>query len=238
MSLNALFSAHLEKNYRIVNLNPYLDSQAHHGFYYYEGIDAADGKRVFIKVDGTSGEATRREAVIVNQLAGDHFPRLVAYEDKPPFPFLALEWIEGMTLSTLLENRDSLTRRQKQTLLKQLCSILATLHEAGYIHRDIRPDNLMIDMREEDWKLVLIDYSYSMKLGPGAWPELEFLRERPYLLIDLGGAANKPAPLIWDDAYSVRGVALQIDADCERNFPDIWHHLTTWIGKFIYVSNT
>ena len=62
-------------------------------------------------------------------------------------PFIAMEYIEGNTLSGVIRGREDLTLDRKLTLMEQLCDGLAYAHRAGIVHRDIKPANLMLDGR-------------------------------------------------------------------------------------------
>ncbi|MFC5406535.1 protein kinase domain-containing protein [Cohnella soli] len=240
MTVPVWLRTHMESMYQIVNLNSYLDSYAHHGFYYLEGNSAVDGKRIFVKMDGTLGEAASREAIIIQKLAAQkgniNFPRLIAYEGSGPLSFVALEWIDGIQLEKLLMLNIYLSYRQRQFLLKQLCAILDTLHETEIIHRDIRPANIMVEMREEEWRLVLIDFAFSIGKDSNTFKELAFFLDRPELLEGLGGECYKPESYKWDDAYSIREVACNIDTEYERNFPEIWNHLNSMQDKLVHLG--
>lgn len=233
-----LICTHLKQYYPIINLRPFLNSYAHHGFYYFEGNSSVDGRRVFIKVDGTFGEAAWREATIIKQLDSRHFPRLIAFEANGPYSFVIMEWIEGIPLEAVLKNRIHLSRQQKQNLFKQLLAILRTLHHSEIVHRDIRPANIMINMFEEEWKIVLFDFAFSIRKGSEPWPELDFFNTRRDLLIDLGGAEYKPHPFVWDDAYSICQVARKIDADYERKFPEVWNQMRSLVGTLTHIHKS
>jgi serine/threonine protein kinase len=238
LTVPAWIRSHMERAYQIVNLKSYLSSYAHHGFYYLEGNSAVDGKRIFVKMDGTLGEAASREAIMIRKLAvrneNMNFPRLIAHEETGPLPFVALEWIDGILLEKLLKLKIHLSYQLIQSLLKQLCAILDTLHETQIIHRDIRPANLMVEMREEEWRLVLIDFAFSIGKDPNTFKELAFFSDRLELLKDLGEERYKPESYKWDDAYSVREVACNIDTEYERNFPEIWNHLNSMQDKLVH----
>ena len=62
-------------------------------------------------------------------------------------PFIAMEYIEGSTLSGLIRSREEATLDRKLLLMEQLCDGLAYAHRAGIVHRDIKPANLMLDGR-------------------------------------------------------------------------------------------
>ena len=62
-------------------------------------------------------------------------------------PFIAMEYIEGATLSGVIRERKEMSLDQKLVLMEQLCDGLAYAHRAGIVHRDIKPANLMLDAR-------------------------------------------------------------------------------------------
>lgn len=96
----------------------------------------------------------------------------------------------------------------------------------------------MINMFEEEWKIVLFDFAFSIRKGSEPWPELDFFNTRRDLLIDLGGAEYKPDPFIWDDAYSICQVARKIDADYERKFPEVWNQMRSLVGTLTHIHKS
>ena len=58
--------------------------------------------------------------------------------------YIAMEYIDGPSLHKLLSQRGKMKPREAVNLIVQACSALAAIHEAGIIHRDIKPDNILI----------------------------------------------------------------------------------------------
>lgn len=65
------------------------------------------------------------------------------------------EYICGTTLSELMEQHCQFTHKQINSIANQLVSAMAQLHKHNIIHRDIKPDNIIMDERGQIW---LIDY--------------------------------------------------------------------------------
>jgi serine/threonine protein kinase len=59
--------------------------------------------------------------------------------------YITMEYAEGTSLAELLKKRGRLPVGVALTIGKQLCRALEVAHEAGVVHRDIKPQNLMID---------------------------------------------------------------------------------------------
>jgi serine/threonine protein kinase len=66
-----------------------------------------------------------------------------------------VELIDGKTLTELLNQRDSLSLSDVKNMIYQLCIGLDLLHKNGILHRDVKPDNIMV---KENLNVVLIDY--------------------------------------------------------------------------------
>jgi len=73
-----------------------------------------------------------------------------------PFPYLVMEYIEGRSLAALLRERERLTLPELKKLVADVAMGLRHAHEAGILHRDVKPQNLMLTRTEdiELWKLV------------------------------------------------------------------------------------
>jgi HAMP domain-containing protein len=59
--------------------------------------------------------------------------------------YLSMEFVKGLTLKQLIEAADVLPTPVGLRIAKQLCAGLAAAHEAGVIHRDIKPQNIIIE---------------------------------------------------------------------------------------------
>jgi serine/threonine protein kinase len=59
--------------------------------------------------------------------------------------FITMEFVEGQSLKHLIQGRGSLPVKVVLTVGKQLCRALEVAHEQGVIHRDIKPQNLIVE---------------------------------------------------------------------------------------------
>ena len=95
---------------------------------------------------------------------GLHHVNIVTIFDVGEFdgqPFIAMEYIEGETLTDVINRRAALPLGRKLQLMEELCAGLRYAHRAGIVHRDIKPANIMID---QEGVLKILDFGIA-RLG-------------------------------------------------------------------------
>ncbi len=64
--------------------------------------------------------------------------------DDPVKPCIIMEYVPGISVADLLQRHRRLTPHHVGRLLAQLCKVLQAAHDAGILHRDLTPHNLMV----------------------------------------------------------------------------------------------
>jgi serine/threonine-protein kinase len=117
----------------------------------YLARDPAIDRLVAIKLlrEGFEDESVReRFAREVRATGRLHHPNIVTIFDTGEHgnrPFIAMEYIAGETLASVIHRRAPVSIVEKLTILEEVCDALGCAHEAGIIHRDIKPANVMIE---------------------------------------------------------------------------------------------
>lgn len=77
-------------------------------------------------------------------------------------PFLVMRFVEGQPLSEHLRARGRLSMDQAQSIVRQLCAGLGHIHAKGCVHRDIKPQNILI---EPNGQCTLLDFGILRPVG-------------------------------------------------------------------------
>ncbi len=104
-------------------------------------------------------EMFRREIQITRQLHHPHIIRYLADGISGGAPFLAIEYVEGGNLDTLINDSpgNRMDLPNAVPLFIQLLEAVAYMHQHSLVHRDIKPKNVLLDLRRGG--------SYAVKLS-------------------------------------------------------------------------
>ncbi len=91
-------------------------------------------------------ERFAREAAVLEQLGDGNaqIPKLFAYFELDGQFYLVQEWIEGGTLAKKVQTVGTLSEAQVRSLLTKILPVLGYVHSFRMVHRDIKPDNIML----------------------------------------------------------------------------------------------
>lgn len=127
----------------------------------YAAYDAALGRDVAVKLLradlATDPEARARfvrEAQIAAQINHPHVVHTYDVDESAECPFLVQELIEGHTLDTQIPVRP----RRALTIAIAIADALDYIHSQGYVHCDIKPQNIMLVKQDEHEHVMLLDF--------------------------------------------------------------------------------
>jgi formylglycine-generating enzyme required for sulfatase activity/tRNA A-37 threonylcarbamoyl transferase component Bud32 len=90
-------------------------------------------------------ERFRREAETVAQLSHPHIVPLYFVGQKDDLVYLAMECVTGGTLADRLEREGRLPVDEVARIVREVAEALAHAHKRGVVHRDIKPQNVLLD---------------------------------------------------------------------------------------------
>ncbi|MFF3390554.1 Stk1 family PASTA domain-containing Ser/Thr kinase [Streptomyces sp. NPDC002669] len=135
----------------------------------YRAVDTRLDRVLALKVmhpalatDATFVERFIREAKSVARLA---HPNVVAVFDQGAqgqYVYLAMEYVAGCTLRDVLRNRGALQPRAALDILEPVLAALGAAHRAGFVHRDMKPENVLIG---DDGRVKVADFGLVRAVG-------------------------------------------------------------------------
>lgn len=96
-----------------------------------------------------------KEAVTGARFAHPNIVAVYDIEDRPEAAFLAMEYVEGVSLESLLWEAGQIRFEQTMPLGAAIASGLAAAHAAGFVHRDVKPANVLLG---KDGSIKLTDF--------------------------------------------------------------------------------
>ena len=112
--------------------------------------DTALGRRVVVKVlppdmaAGVSTERFRREIQLAAGLQHPHVVPVLSAGDADGMLYYTMPFVEGESLRGLLARRGELPVAEAVRVLRQVADALAYAHERGVVHRDVKPENILL----------------------------------------------------------------------------------------------
>jgi serine/threonine-protein kinase len=110
-----------------------------------------------------------REARAMAAVRSEHVVRAHAFgRARSVGPFLVMERVDGVDLNTVMHQSEPLPITRAIAVLRELAHGLAAVHDAGIVHRDVKPDNVLIE--RGTGRAVLADFGLARALDatPGA----------------------------------------------------------------------
>ena len=104
----------------------------------------------------------QREAIAASSLSHPNIVEMYDVGEDDGKYFIVMEYIEGRTLKSLIKKRGALTLSEVIDIMLQLTSGLACAHESYIIHRDIKPQNVLI---LDDGRVKITDFGIAMALN-------------------------------------------------------------------------
>jgi len=138
----------------------------------YRATHEATGRAAAVKVvhkeiaqRGKAYERFQREAEILKQFRHPNIVRFYALGRFQGTSYIAMEFVQGVTLERVLADRGELPWQEVVDLGIQICDALHYAHEHGVVHRDLKPSNLMVT---EAGEIKLTDFGIAKDLDKTA----------------------------------------------------------------------
>jgi len=162
--LRPALESELQGQYRIVRLL----GQGGMGAVYL-ARDLALDREVAVKVVRTDAremhDRFRGEARTAARLSHPNIVPLHAYGEVAGMPYFVMGYVRGESLAERLRREGKLSEEESRRVLAELAGALDHAHRQGVVHRDIKPDNVLID--DESGRAMLTDFGVAKGTGHG-----------------------------------------------------------------------
>src|SRR5687768_9241056 len=105
-----------------------------------------------------------REARAAATLRSPHVVQVLDFGVDGDSPYLVMELLQGESLGTRLARSGKLSLKETSLLLKQLARAMTRAHAEGFVHRDLKPDNIFLVQEANELFANVLDFGIAKAL--------------------------------------------------------------------------
>lgn len=110
----------------------------------------------------------QREAMSATSLTHPHIVSVYDVGDDGDMHYIVMEYVKGKTLKQYIQEFSPTSPAKSVQIMKQLTSAIANAHEMGIIHRDIKPQNVLMD---EDGTVKVTDFGIAITMNATSYTQ-------------------------------------------------------------------
>ena len=97
----------------------------------------------------------KQEVLLAQQVVHRNVVRIFDIGDDGATKFITMDFVEGVDLKAEIRQHEKLAPKEAVEIIREVCSALETAHGAGVVHRDLKPQNIMI---QKDGHVLVMDF--------------------------------------------------------------------------------
>ena len=171
----------------------------------YRGMDTLLQRDVAVKVlrEGFASDPAflarfRREAQAAARLKHPNVVTVYDVGQDGSRHYIVMEYVDGQDLKTLIRQKGRLSTDEVLNIIGQICAGVGHAHEAGLIHCDIKPQNVLVT---DDGQAKVVDFGIARALSESGITESETVWGSPIYFAPEQAAGEPPSPA--SDVYSI-----------------------------------
>jgi len=90
-------------------------------------------------------ERFKNELKLARKIAHRNVCKMYDLNEEEETPYITMEYVKGEDLKSSIRKKGKLDEKEAVAVAKQVCEGLVEAHELGVVHRDLKPQNIMID---------------------------------------------------------------------------------------------
>jgi casein kinase 1 len=128
----------------------------------YKGYNTRTNEPVAVKVEPIMNQIKllKNETVIYNYLSGLKGIPTIKWFGKDDANYYMVINLLGESLETLLEKKQTFSLKLVLQIGLQIIELLETIHNKGLVHRDVKPENFLLGLGENNKHLYIIDFGF------------------------------------------------------------------------------
>src|SRR5439155_24634319 len=97
----------------------------------------------------------KQEVLLAQSIVHKNVVRIFDIGEDGATKFITMDFVEGVDLKNVIAQRGKLPAQEAVAIIRQVCQGLETAHAAGVVHRDLKPQNIMV---QTDGHALVMDY--------------------------------------------------------------------------------
>lgn len=150
----------------------------------WEVVEQASGRHLAMKTllpsaikDSEQRRLLKHEAKVGKELTHENIIKIIKVNDDPKQPYFVMDFFPAGSMKVRIVNKQvDFIRDHAQGIFKQIATALAYMNGCGWVHRDVKPDNMLVDSAG---RAKLIDFAISQKIRKRGFFEKLFSKPKP-----------------------------------------------------------
>ncbi len=106
----------------------------------------------------------KQELILARRITHKNVIRIFDLGEAEGLKFITMEFIEGKDLSSLIKDKGRLSFEECADIMSQTCTALDAAHSEGVVHRDLKPQNIMVDKNN---RVIVMDFGIARTVEQG-----------------------------------------------------------------------
>jgi serine/threonine-protein kinase len=108
-----------------------------------------------------------KEAETAAQLSHPNIVPIYSVDERDGLVYFVMAFVDGENLAARLHSRGRLDSIETRRIMKEVAEALAYAHERGVVHRDIKPDNILL-CADDDGRVMVTDFGIARAISEGS----------------------------------------------------------------------
>jgi eukaryotic-like serine/threonine-protein kinase len=156
----------------------------------------------------------KQELILARQVTHRNVIRIYDLGEGEGKKFITMEYIEGETLTSLLQRQGKLSPVEAARIIQQVCLALDSAHSEGVIHRDLKPGNIMQD---KEGRILVMDFGLAHSEQAAEPLPIDSTTADQYPQIQDFTYQSQPGSVVGTVAYMAPEQALAQGADARTD---------------------